>query len=819
MSDFRDAYRALKATPIVTIVAILSLALGIGANTAIFSILNGLLLRSLPVKDPGQLVVIRDGSWTNPIWEQIRERQNEIFDGAFAFSGTRFNVADRGETQFVEGLWASGRLFDVLGVPAILGRTLTPEDDVRGGGPNGPAAVISYAFWQRRYGGAADMIGKTLTIERVPFTIVGVTPPDFFGPEVGRTFDVVIPIGAEPLVRGKESFLDRRSTWWLNVFARMKPGQTLETATQALRIAQPQIREATIPPDYRAQDVERYLNTPLTLDSAGNGTSGLRRRYQQPLLAMMVVVGLVLLIACANIANLLLARASARRHELSIRLALGASRARLARQLLIESLMLAFAGAVLGLIFAKWAGRLLVNQLATPGSQVSLDLSIDWRILAFTSGVAILTALIFGIVPALGVTRLAPNDALKDQGRTVSGDRRFGFRNALVIAQVALSVVLVVAAGLFVRTLTALLNVRLGFNPDSVIVVNVNASRSGTDATGRPALAQRLSESVSAVPGVARAAVSFVTPLSGMAWNNLVEVPGGPQLSERDSMSYVNAVTPGWFETYGTRLISGRDFDERDKGGSPLVVIVNQAFARKFMNGQNPIGRTLRQTGSKEVKPFKEVVGLVEDAVYRSVRLDIPPTMYFPFSQIGNDAPSSFALSVRAAAGQPPALLTKGIVDASSQVNQDLALTFRTLTGNINASMTQERLVAILSGFFGVLALLLAALGLYGVTSYAVSRQQMEIGIRLALGADGRRIIRLVLTRVMWLIAIGLFLGAILSLWAARFSETLLFGLKPRDPLTLIGAIAVLALAGLLAGWLPARRASRMDPARILRSE
>jgi putative ABC transport system permease protein len=531
------------------------------------------------------------------------------------------------------------------------------------------------------------------------------------------------------------------------------------------------------------------------------------------------VVGLVLLIACANIANLLLARASARRHELSIRLALGASRARLARQLLIESLMLAFAGAVLGLIFAKWAGRLLVNQLATPGSQVSLDLSIDWRILAFTSGVAILTALIFGIVPALGVTRLAPNDALKDQGRTVSGDRRFGFRNALVIAQVALSVVLVVAAGLFVRTLTALLNVRLGFNPDSVIVVNVNASRSGTDATGRPALAQRLSESVSAVPGVARAAVSFVTPLSGMAWNNLVEVPGGPQLSERDSMSYVNAVTPGWFETYGTRLISGRDFDERDKGGSPLVVIVNQAFARKFMNGQNPIGRTLRQTGSKEVKPFKEVVGLVEDAVYRSVRLDIPPTMYFPFSQIGDDAPSSFALSVRAAAGQPPALLTKGIVDASSQVNQDLALTFRTLTGNINASMTQERLVAILSGFFGVLALLLAALGLYGVTSYAVSRRQMEIGIRLALGADGRRIIRLVLTRVMWLIAIGLFLGAILSLWAARFSETLLFGLKPRDPLTLIGAIAVLALAGLLAGWLPARRASRMDPARILRSE
>ncbi len=405
MQDLRDAFRALKSTPVVTIVAILSLGLGIGANTAIFSILDTLLLRSLPVMEPQRLVMLADtngrrSSWTNPIWEQIRERQ-AIFDGAFAWSMARFNLARGGQTELVDGMWVSGRLFEVLGVPAVLGRTLTEVDDRRGGGPDGPVAVISYGFWQRRFGGAADIIGRSLTVERVPFTIVGVTPPQFFGADVGRAFDVAIPIGTDPLIRGKESALDRRSWWWLSVMFRLKPGQSLEQGQTAFRGIQPQIREQTMPQDWREEDKASYLKEPMSLVQAASGGSPLRERYRRPLTTIMVVVGLVLLIACANIANLLLARATARRHELSIRLALGASRLRIARQLLTESLLLASIGAFVGLLLAQSGSRLLVRQLSTGANTVFLDLTLDWRILAFTASVAILTALLFGTAPAL----------------------------------------------------------------------------------------------------------------------------------------------------------------------------------------------------------------------------------------------------------------------------------------------------------------------------------------------------------------------------------------------------------------------------------
>jgi predicted permease len=814
MHDLRDAFRSLVATPVVSAVAVLSLALGIGANTAIFSILDSLMLRSLPVQQPETLVIIDRGSWTNPIWEAIRDRQ-DAFAGAMAWSTTRFNLAQGGQTELVDGIWVSGDFFRVLGASPMLGRTFNRDDDRRGGGPDGPVAVISYNFWQRRFGGAADAIGQPLTVERVTYTVIGVMPPEFFGTEVGRKFDVAIPIGTEPLVRGKESALDRRSNWWLGIMLRLKPGQTIESSTATLRGMQPQIRDATMPQDWPEQYKKTYLNEGFTLIPAATGSSGLRRRYQQPLTAIMVVVVLVLLIACANIANLLLARANARRHELSVRVALGASKFRIARQLLTESLVLSGAGAAIGLLFARWGSDLLVRQLSSSTNTVFLDMRLDWRILGFTASVAIATAILFGVVPALRASKVQPNEALKEQGRGVAGDR-FALGNLLVVVQVALSVVLVVAAGLFVRTFSSLAHVKLGFEHESILVANVNAQRLQLDPEQRPDLFERMRQAARSVPGVATAAVSAVSPVSGSTWNNVIEIPGAPPAPDRERMTNINVLTPAWFQTMGTRLLAGRDFTDRDAAGAPRVAIVNEAFARKYFGSENPIGRRIIMRSGPSREPMeREVVGYVEDAVYRSLREPVPPTMYLPLPQ-QTDGPSSMAVSVRAAGGSP-ALLTKSVAAALTDVNKDIAITFRLLTEQVNASLIQERVVAILSGFFGGLALLLAGLGLYGVTSYAVSRRRTEIGIRMALGAAPAGVVRMVLRRVALLVSAGIIAGAGVSLWASRFVATLLYGLEPRDPATLIGAALVLSTIGALAGWIPARRAARIDPARVLR--
>jgi putative ABC transport system permease protein len=822
LPDVRDAFRALRATPVVTAVALLSLALGIGANTAIFSLLNSLVLKSLPVREPDRLVQLtigpRQASWTNPQWEQIRDRQ-DIFDGAFVWSSPRFDLASGGQTEFVNGLWVSGRYFETLGVPAILGRTLTPADDRRGGGAEGPAVVISYGFWQRRYGGAADAIGKPLSLDRVAFTIVGVTPPDFTGLEPGRAFDVAIALGAEPLIRGKESALDRRSTWWLSMMARLKPGQTLDAAQQALRGIQPQVRETTLPAHYRPQDASRYLAEGFTLRAAANGPSSLRSRYQQPLVAIMVVVALVLLIACANIANLLLARANSRRHELSVRLALGASRWRLARQLLTESLMLSGAGAIAGLLFAIWGGRLLVGQLSTATNTVYLNLSLDWRVLAFTLAVTITTAVLFGTAPAFRAAGVQPNEGLKEQSRSVAGEPRLGLGSVLVAGQVALSLILVVAAGLFVRTFISLSHTQLGFDADRLLIVTMNTQRLSLNGEERLALYDRTRDAVLALPGVQAAGLSAMIPVSGSMWNTMLENPEGLSLSERDRESYVNAISPGWLTAYGTPLIAGRDFTPADGQGAPGVLIVNETFARKFFPAKSPVGQRVREVGDPVRKPpEREIVGVVRDAVYNSLRQAPPPTMYQSVAQeeTGGPGPSTMALNIRVAAGSP-ALLTRSVVDAIGRVNKDVTLTFRPMSANLAATTNQERIVAILSGFFGALALLLAGVGLYGVMSYNVSRRRSEIGIRIALGAAPGGVVSLVLRRAAFLVATGIVLGAGVSLWATKYVSPLLFGLEPRDPLTLAGAIVVLSIIGALAAWLPARRASRIDPAWVLR--
>jgi predicted permease len=818
LQDVRYAIRALSRAPGFAVVAVLSLALGIGANTAIFSLVNTLLLRTTPVSDPDRLVRIDKGSWTNPIWEQLRDHHADICQGMAAYSGDQFNISPSGQAEPVQTLWTSGAFFDVMGVPAILGRTYTAEDDRRGGGPNGPVAVISYAFWQRHFGGAADVIGRSVTANRVTLTIVGVTPPGFLGPDLGRSFDIAVPFGVEPVMRGKESWLDRRSTWWLEIVARMKPGQTPADVERGLNAARPQVRDATLPERWPPEYLKDYLKDAWTVVPQGSGASNIRSRFREPLFTLMATVGFVLLIACANIANLSLARATARRHEMSLRRALGASRLRLARALLVESLLLSGAGAALGLLFARWASELLVSQLSTFRDSVVLDLRLDWRVLIFTAAVAVGTALLFGLVPALRASGAEPAEALTELGRGgASLTRRLG--NPLIVAQVALSVMLLVGAGLFVRTFMSLASLDLGFDRDPLLIVMMDAQQSTVPSSGRHQLSVRVRDAVATLPGVERVAVSMLTPLSNMMWNDAVEVEGQPALKGRERMAYFNAITPGWFATYGTPLVAGRDFDSRDRNGATPVAIVNQAFAHKFAPGVNPIGKVIRLPDHDVGQPTKtlEIIGVAANSAYTDMRNITEPVVYTCYMQSSDESEPFSALTVRVAKSQAPALLVRSLVTRIGTVDRDMSLSFHTFSEQVNAGLVRERIMALLSGFFGGLALLLAGIGLYGVASYTVNLRRTEIGVRMALGADAARVQRMVVSRMARLVAIGVVVGAAASFWASRFVAALLYGLEPGDPLTIAGAALVLTTIALLAAWLPARRAARIDPSVVLR--
>jgi putative ABC transport system permease protein len=809
--DVRVALRGLRKSPGFALVAIGTLALGIGANTALFSIFSSLILRPLPVRDPGSLALLTDGSWSYPIWEEIRARETELFDGAFAWSPQTFDLSPSGQRDLVDGAYVSGRLFDVLGLTAIRGRMITPADD-GGAAPDGPVAVISHRLWRQRFAGASDVVGRQLTVQRVPFTIVGVMPSGFFGPDVGRMTDVMLPFGAEPLIRGQETQLRHEGSWWLEIMVRLKPGQRLEQANAALRVVQPQIVESAI-------TIRREVSEPLTLVSAATGNSSLRTRFETPLFAMVVAVGLVLLVACANIASLLLARALARRRELSVRLALGSSRWRIARLLFIESLIVAVTGAAFGLLFAKWSSALLVRQLSTWESTVSLDLALDWRVLGFTAALACLSAITAGVAPVLGLRSVTPGGALNDAGRGIAGDRRFAVRSTLVIVQIAVSLVLVVAAGLFLRTFASLNQLPLGFEPEPLLVAELDLQGRGGPPKERGGRVERLRDAAAAVPGVRSASVSTTRLLAGGGWaTGLVAVGDGPMVRLRSlgrALLWLNATTPGWFETMGMSLRSGRDFEAGDRVGSRPVAIVNEAFVRQYLPGQQALGQRVRlgfDSGTRY-----EIVGVVGDAVYTSPREGMLATMYVPVAQ---KAPETFwptvLLTINAAPGRR-AVVQRDVAATLTKADPAVAFTFGTFDQLVEATVTQERLIAMLSAFFGGLALLLAAVGLYGVIAHAVRARQTEIGLRMALGAAPSSIVRLVFRRVGILIAAGLALGLAGSVWAARFVEALLFRLEARDPVTFAGAAAVLVAVGVLAAWLPAVRAARLDPATVLR--
>ena len=825
MQDLRDALRTLRASPLISAVAVLSLGLGIGANTAIFSILNSLLLKPLPVRDPQQLVALgsdrpgEDALMTYPIWQQVRDRH--VLNDAFVWANDRVSVADGGETRALDAIWASGGFFESLGLPVVAERAFSGADDRRDGGPDGPVAVLSYGSARRLFGGPAEAIGRTLTIERVTFTIIGVTPPDFFGLNIGAAVDVILPLQTEPLLGRLPSRLER---WpWLHTTGRLRPGETVAAATAAVRLQQPQIREQTMPAFDRAEDRDAYLSKPWTMRSAATGSSRLRSRYAAALSTLLAVVGLVLLVACANIAHLQLARTAARRYEFSVRVALGASRLRIVRQQLVESLVLSALGAGLGLAFAQWGGRLIVAQLSTWASTAFLDLSPDWRVLGVTGAVALSTAILFGTVPAFRAARANPIEALNQQRRGLAAGGPASIGGGLVIVQVALSLLLVIGAGLFLRSFAALAYRDLGFDRSRVLVAVVDGRRSAFPPSGRAALFERVRQAVATVPGVESAATSMATPLgsAGVRFDRDVQETGNPTFAGRDVRIFTCPVSPDWFRTFGTRLLAGRDIDARDQATAADVALINEAFARRHFEGENPIGRTIMVGNEPSDRKPVEIVGLVQNAAFTSVRDPVEPTMYRPLAQWDDEellaSFPSISVSVRAAGDLPPARLSSSVASAIAGVDGALTVSFQSVTETLSVYYIRERLLALISGYFGVLALLLAGVGLYGVTSYSVSRRRTEIGVRMAIGANASAVVRLVLGRVAFLCGLGIIAGVVVSLWATRLVEALLFNTPARDPLMIGAAAVALALVAGGAGWLPARRASRIDPAEALR--
>jgi putative ABC transport system permease protein len=832
VADVRYALRSLRASPAFAGVAILSLGLAIGANTAIFSLIDAVMLRSLPVERPEELVRVttpaRSGglgeggdNFTNPLWEALRDRQ-DVFSGAFATADERFDLAGGGESRPVAGTWVSGGYFPTLGVRPAAGRLLAPADDHRG---CPPVAVVGHGFWESAYGGSPDAVGKTLSLNGHPFEIVGVAAAGFSGVQVGRAAEVYVPLCALPIVQGGHDPLDERSRWFLNVFGRRRPGMTTEDAGRRLAALAPAVFGATVPEDWPTEAKARYRRTMLAAVPAANGYSGVRSQYQGALVALMAAVGLVLLIGCANVANLLLARASSRRHEVAVRLAIGAGRGRLVRQLLTESLLLSLLGAAVGLLLAGAATRMLARYLpmrgeaAMRGEAVWLDLSLDGRVLAFTLLVATGTAVLFGLVPAWRSARVDPRVAMKANDRSIAeGHSRFGVGKALVVGQIALSLVLVVGAGLLLGTFRRLATLDPGFEPAGVLLASVDMGSAGLPEEELPRVKREILERLRATPGVESASASVFTPLSGGGWNGMVEVEGYAPAGPRDAEVFFNGVSDGFFRTLGAALLAGRDFGEGDGAGSPPVAIVNESFMRKFFHGANPVGRRVTikglLTGDDELL---QVVGVVRDTKYRSMREEREPLVFRPLSQLGGPDRPWLELELRGhgTAGS----LVRTVTAAVGEVNGSFSIRYRTLEAQLDASLARERLLALLSGLFGGLALLLAVVGLYGTMAYSVARRRNEIGIRIALGAGRTRVMRLVLGEAGRLVGAGLLLGGAAALAATRWVAPFLFGLTPADPATWAVSALALAAASVAACALPAWRAARLDPNAVLRAE
>ena len=751
--DLRHAFRLLRLSPGFTIVAVLTLALGIGANTAIFQLVDSIRLRTIPVKDPQDLGTIRianfhwgSGSFSSqysqltfPIWQQIQKRQ-EGFAQIAVWSDDRFNLATGGEVRFAKGMRVSGDFFSVLGIRPILGRLLGPEDDQPGCALGG--ANISYAFWERNFGGDPAIIGKRLSLNGNSFEIVGVTPPNFNGISVGDTYDVAVPICVEPVLNPRNNRLTMRHGWWLASIGRLKPGWTIERANAQIAAVTPQILQETIPTVYDVEQVKKYLEYKFGAFSASTGFSELRSDSETSLWLLLGISGLVLLIACANLANLMLARAGARERQITIRRALGASRWRMIRELLSESLLLALAGSIFGLFLAFAVSRGLVAFISTPRNQILLDLSMDWRVLAFTTALAVITTISFGLAPAIRATRAEPATLLQSGSRGSSGGReRFSLRRILVVSQVALSVVLLMGALLFVRSLRNLTTLNLGFQQNGILITEVDFEHLQLPEARYTEFKRDLVKRVQAIPGVQSAAHAMLVPFGGNNWNDDVITEG----ADKDAgVAWLNYLGPGYFQTIGTSLLAGRDFNDQDTATSVKVAIVNESFVKKILKGADPLGKRfcIHEPPGKP-RPFYQIVGVTANNKFRDMHEDYLPFMYFPATQQEKPNPDDHIL-IRSSL--PLTSLIGSLKETIADVNPGIDLDFKVFKTRVHESLLQDELMATLSGFFGFLAALLAAIGLYGVISYMVVQRTKEIGIRMAIGAERPDVLRLILS-------------------------------------------------------------------------
>jgi putative ABC transport system permease protein len=824
--DLFYAIRSFRRTPVFTAVAVLSLALGIGANTAIFTLVDQLILRLLPVRNPEQIVILAGqgrhyggnngrNALAYPMYQDLRDR-NSVFSAMMCRYRLNTLISAGGEAEASVGELVSGNYFPMLGVRAAVGRLFTASDDLRAG--QHPYAVLSYSYWQTRFAGDRSIIGQTIRVNNFPITIVGVAQPGFEGLEPGLPARIFIPMAMAPQVRpGFRNMWDRRQRW-VNVYGRLKPGMSVQQAQAGLQPLFHQIinNEVTMPAFRNAAtfDKEQFLRMWLQVAPGGQGNTNLRRQYEKPLLVLMGLTGFVLLIACANLASLLTARAAARQREVAIRLAMGASRGRMIRQLLTESTLLSVTGGVAGILLAIVMVRSLLAFLPVGLVGYSIATSPDARMLGFTCALALVTGIGFGLAPALQSTKPDIAPTLKAQAGNISG-AGVGLRKILVASQVTLSLLLLIGAGMFARSLANLRNLNPGFQTGNLIEFSIAPAFAGYDIPRSYAFFRRTRERLHAIPGVRDVGYASMAVLTGNEWDNGITIEGYQAKVGEDMDPHFNSASPGYDTALGLHVLAGRWFTDRDLAAAPRVAVVNESFERHYFGNSPAVGRRIGMGTDPGTKIDTEIVGVVNDTRYESLRDEIPREVYISAQQVPQGAQWFYVRTER-----DPESAMSAVRAALRELEPNLPVTnFKTLERQLDESLVTDRIIATLSTGFGALATLLAVIGLYGVMAFLVTRRAREIGIRMALGAQRGNVLWLVMREVFALVAAGVVIGAPAAVGLASLVRAQLYGVEPADPISVLLGTLLLAAVSLLAGYVPARRAANYDPVRVLRYE